>query len=682
MRLCSDYGIIRLLMPLGLLSLVSPASLSQDRTGPPIHVRTALVLDSLLHDEDTDGDRKITIDDPHIAGTGRGDKRFELRSSDGRPYEIAGPYYLANLLEELTIAADAGLETAEIFPERIFAPPLDRISRNIRTRFWAGLTRHIDEDGLGVILNDEKAGTAGGERYIYVPPSDRLASAYFTDVAARHPDWKLHVVVLPSVITPAYVRNLDGRYGILTLSLTRSAEGKVRGEPFVVPGGRFNEMYGWDSYFIVLGLLNDGQVDLARSMVNNHVYEITHYAAILNANRTYYLTRSQPPFLTSMALAVYSRLPKNAASKRWLRDALAAAITEYDSVWTSGPRMTATGLSRYYDRGYGPPPEVEPGHFDEVYARFARHYGMSFKEFLAAYRPSPVPDDAHTETGGEEGLTVPELDRYFVHDRSMRESGHDTSYRLEGRSADLVTVDLNALLYKYEADIAATIRKEFGGTLKLGGGRTITASLWEKRGRIRKDLVNRYLWDGQRGMYFDYDVRQGKTTGYVSATTLYPLWALLASPRQADTLVTRALPLLEAAGGIVASSEASRGPITPERPPRQWDYPNGWAPHQVIAWQGLLAYGYRDVAQRLAYRWLYTITLNATNYNGTVPEKFDLVTRSHLVFAEYGNVGTDFSYITREGFGWTNASYQIGLGLIDPHHRRLLNRLIPPEWVF
>ena len=135
-------------------------------------------------------------------------------------------------------------------------------------------------------------------------------------------------------------------------------------------------------------------------------------------------------------------------------------------------------------------------------------------------------------------------------------------------------------------------------------------------------------------------------------------------------------------GGIAGSTEASRGAITPEHPPRQWDFPNGWAPHQMLVWQGLIDYGYERIAQRLVYRWLYTITFNAANYNGTVPEKFDVATRSHQVFAEYGNVGTKFSYITREGFGWTNTSYQLGVSLLPLELRDDLNRLIPPEWIF
>jgi alpha,alpha-trehalase len=102
----------------------------------------------------------------------------------------------------------------------------------------------------------------------------------------------------------------------------------------------------------------------------------------------------------------------------------------------------------------------------------------------------------------------------------------------------------------------------------------------------------------------------------------------------------------------------------------------------MLAWEGLLNYGYETVAQRLIYRWLFTITRNAVDYNGTVPEKLDVVKRSHKVFAEYGNVGTEFEHITTEGFGWMNASYQVGLKYLSPDLRTRLNGLFPPEWLF
>jgi alpha,alpha-trehalase len=183
-------------------------------------------------------------------------------------------------------------------------------------------------------------------------------------------------------------------------------------------------------------------------------------------------------------------------------------------------------------------------------------------------------------------------------------------------------------------------------------------------------------------MYFDYDFVARRRTEYESATTLYPLWAGLASPEQARRIAEAALPLFEAAGGLVSGTEASRGPVSAERPQRQWDYPFGWPPHQMLAWQGLRDYGHREAAARLAYRWLLMITRNAADYNGTVPEKYDVVNRTHQVFVEYGNVGTEFAYITKEGFGWMNASYQVGLAMLTPEQRGQLEALAPVEAVF
>ena len=97
---------------------------------------------------------------------------------------------------------------------------------------------------------------------------------------------------------------------------------------------------------------------------------------------------------------------------------------------------------------------------------------------------------------------------------------------------------------------------------------------------------------------------------------------------------------------------------------RQWDYPYGWAPHQMLAWQGLKNYGLDRDAARLAYRWLYTIAKNARDYNGTITEKYNVVTGSHDVFVEYGNVGTKFAYIATEGFGWMNASFEVGMNFV------------------
>jgi len=278
-------------------------------------------------------------------------------------------------------------------------------------------------------------------------------------------------------------------------------------------------------------------------------------------------------------------------------------------------------------------------------------------------------------------LSVPDLDAYFEHDRSMRESGHDTSNRLEGCAADLVTVDLNALLYKIETDCADILHGEFADTLRIDGGTPETSAAWKGKATLRRERMMRYLWNERHGAFFDYDVTHRSQRRYVCATAFYPLWAGMVSRAEADRIVSFALPLLEQPGGIAACDEQSRGPISPDHPQRQWDYPFGWAPHQIITWQGLLRYGRDADAQRLITKWLFMMTLNAVQFQGTIPEKFDVVRQSHEVYAEYGNVGTAFAYITREGFGWTNASYQIGCSLLPPAILERLNDLCPPAWI-
>ena len=648
------------------------------RTAQPLEVVVARNLERLIHEEDTDGDKKITIKDTPQADPNRGDRRFQLIAANGKRYEVAGTYPLSNLLQELKLAEEAESRTAEIELRKIFENPVRRISRSIRDVYWDSLTRRIDGDNLEQVLQDEKV-PHGEFRYLYVPHSDVQGYEYFSRVAEERPELQLRVAQLPEEVTPEYVRGLEGKHGIVSLGLVRAVGGKIVGLPFVVPGGRFNEMYGWDSYFTALGLLEDDRVLLAKSIVDNFVYQINHYGKILNANRTYYLTRSQPPFLSSLAAAVYRRLPKDQESKAWLREVFAAAIKEYHEVWMHPDRLTVTGLSRYFGNGLGPPPEVEPGHFDAVYRPYAANRGLDVRSFEQSYK------------AGE--ITEPGLDRFFVHDRCVRESGHDTTYRwnLQGdRCSDFVTVDLNSLLYKTELDLARAINREFDGTLELADGTTETSKAWYKRADKRRNRIRRYLWDKKRGMLFDYDLVNKKRYPYVSATGLYPLWAWnrddpprrIFNADEAKKVAETTLALLEMAGGIAASAEESRGPLSGSHPARQWDYPNGWAPHQMLIWRGLLDYGFNEMAHRLIYRWLYTITRNAADYNGTIPEKLDVVLRSHEVFAEYGNVGTDFAYITREGFGWMNASYQVGLSLLPPSLRASLENLVPPEWIF
>ena len=607
-------------------------------------------LKDLLSQEDTDKDKKITIED-------HGPKAFTITATNGEVYVVRGTYFLSNLLQELVIAKNKGRETATVTLDRIEEAPVDRVSRMIREYYWDGLTRTMDAKGLNLLLSDTKNDALTLDKLIiYVPHTDNPALHYYNRLKE---ELDIDVVQLPAAITPDYVRSINDKPGILALKLELK-DYKISGVPFVVPGGRFNEMYGWDSYFEAVGLICDGRLDLAIAMAENFQYQIRHYGKILNANRSYYLTRTQPPFYTSMIRDIF----EVTGDVKWLERHLKTAILEYETVWMEpGRRLTDNGLNRYYAAGIGMPPECEAGHFDAVIRPFADEKGIDIATYIDGYNRGIILNEA--------------LDTYFHHDRTVRESGHDTSYRIDGNCADLNLVELNAMLYKYELDFAHFTETVFNGQFL-----SYSTADWHAKMDRRREAMNTFLWDESRGLFFDYDLVKGQQSGFVAATTLTPLWAGSCSSSQAERLVANAMPQLMVKGGIAASTEESRGPISEDRPMRQWDFPNGWAPHQMMIWKGLYHYGYTDVMQEAIYRWLYMITKNAVDYNGTIPEKYDVVAATHKVFAEYGNVGTEFEYITQEGFGWMNASYQYGLSLLDENLREMLNNLKSPETIF
>ena len=544
------------------------------------------------------------------------------------------------------------------------------------------------------MVNDPKA--IAKYDYIYVPAADETAVHYFQALEqernAKHRQPPLKIVTLPSPdqITGEFVRDLDGEHGILSLALETNADGKITGVPYVVPGGRFNELYCWDSYFIVLGLLQDGRTDLARGMADNLLYEVKYYGKIPNANRTYYLTRSQPPFLTSIIRAVYE---SGVADKAWLAEALKMALAEYQNVWLGKVRLVKIGqyeLSRYDDSGDGPCPEVEPGHYDEQIQPWLAQVNIRFNaSTIQPFNKLPLTPfrflnqylycDQYKDLKAD-GQTLTE---FFKHDRAVRESGHDTTHRFDNRTADFVSVDLNSLLYKYETDFADLIEKEFGGSLPSLGREFGDANYWRQRAAAREQAMLALMWDEQRGYFFDYDFVNQKRSTYISATGLWPLWAKMLDAnnpedlQRAKRVAAFGCEKLEQLAGLSATAKESVESAK-QKDGRQWDYPYGWAPHQMLAWQGFKNYGLNADAGRLAYRWLYTIASNAHDYNGMIPEKYNVVTGSHDVFVEYGNVGTKFSYIATEGFGWMNASFEVGMNFLSATQLADLRQLKPP----
>lgn len=429
--------------------------------------------------------------------------------------------------------------------------------------------------------------------------------------------------------------------------------------PYVVPGGRFNEMYGWDSYFIIRGLLRAGDVGLARGMVDNFLFEIEHYGAVLNANRTYYLTRSQPPFLSSMINAVYEADKARARENRaWLAQAYRDTVQDYQ-MWTRDPHLAgATGLSRYYDFGDGPAPEGlhdEVGYYRDVLAYLlaqnkneqskngqdknsphlveaTSQASLPYPQYSQQLCEDPNAGGAHAECRvlKHVGLS-PE---YYKGDRSMRESGFDITFRFGPYGADThhyAPVCLNSLLYKVETDL-----EQMSEWL----GDQAVASEWRQRAEKRRKIIQTLLWDGHSGMFFDYDFPSGKLSSYEYASTFYPLWVGAATAEQARAVVNN-LPRFEYEGGLAMSTHESGA---------QWDYPYGWAPIQLLAVEGLRRYGYNEEADRISIKFLSMVLVNFER-DTNIREKYNVVTDSSNIKLTEGYRDNII------GFGWTNAVF-------------------------
>ncbi|HEX2661078.1 MAG TPA: trehalase family glycosidase, partial [Polyangia bacterium] len=394
-------------------------------------------------------------------------------------------------------------------------------------------------------------------------------------------------------------------------------------KPYVVPGGRFNEMYGWDSYFILLGLLRDGETQRAQDLVDDFLYEVTHYGGVLNANRSYYLTRSQPPFLAAMVLALF-RVTQDKAWLAQTRPALQATWTH----WTSPPHaFPGLALSRYWDHGEGPAPEVVAGERD---AQGRTHYDRVREAFRQAFRQTPGdPEIARYYDAATDALTP----LFYKGDRSMRESGFDPSQRFGHFGADVIRlapVCLNTLLARFAGDLAA-----IEDVLDPGPA----ADLWRQRQRERARAIDEHLWDEAAGLYFDLDVETGQPRAYPFATTFWPLAMGLASPHQAGR-VRANLPLFERPGGILTSTVVTGN---------QWDAPFGWAPLQLFVVDGLRRYGFATDGQRVARAFLSMLAEDLER-RGALVEKYDVERRT----SETGGL-LRYGYGSNEvGFGWTN----------------------------
>ena len=388
--------------------------------------------------------------------------------------------------------------------------------------------------------------------------------------------------------------------------------------PYVVPGGRFDEIYYWDSYFIMLGLEQSGRRDLAVDELKDFAALIDRYGHIPNGNRTYYLSRSQPPFFAQMVRLV-AQEDGDQVYVRYLPE-----LREEYAYWMEGSDRLAPGrayrhvvrladgtlLNRYWDDRAAPRDE-------------------SYREDVATAQQTPQRDVAdlwrNLRAGGETGWDF--SSRWFA-DGSTLASIDVTS---------LIPVDLNCLLVDLERALAKAYRLQ---------GDAMRAENLEQRAATRADAIRRVLWDPSLRAFGDFDVVHHTLTHQLTAATVYPLYAGVASRDQAHAVADTVRRGLLRPGGM-ATTQVATG--------QQWDEPNGWAPLQYLAVIGLRRYGEADLAQSIATRWIRT---NVSYYQrtGKLVEKYDI--GAATVMAASGG-----EYPLQDGFGWTNGVLRVLLAL-------------------
>lgn len=405
--------------------------------------------------------------------------------------------------------------------------------------------------------------------------------------------------------------HIDGLWPVLTRSTTNAEKWDSLlplPEPYVVPGGRFREIYYWDSYFTMLGLAESNHWDKVSDTVANFAYEIDSWGHIPNGNRTYYLSRSQPPFFAFM-VELLAQHDGNDALKKYLPQML----KEY-SYWMEGVETLQPGqqnkrvvklddgtiLNRYWDERDSPRPE-------------------SWVEDIATAKSNP-------------NRPATEIYRDL---RSAAASGWDFSSRWMDnpnqlgtlRTTSIVPVDLNALMYKMEKMIALASK---------AAGDDAKAAQYDGFANARQKGIEKYLWNDKEGWYADYDLKSHKVRNQLTAAALFPLYVNAAAKDRASKVATATQAHLLQPGGLATTSVKSG---------QQWDAPNGWAPLQWVAASGLQNYGQDAVAMDVTWRFLTNVQ-HTYDREKKLVEKYDVSTT--------GTGGGGGEYPLQDGFGWTN----------------------------
>ncbi|WP_054180582.1 alpha,alpha-trehalase [Trabulsiella odontotermitis] len=420
--------------------------------------------------------------------------------------------------------------------------------------------------------------------------------------------------------------HIDGLWPVLTRT-TDSAEKwdslLPLPKPYVVPGGRFREVYYWDSYFTMLGLAESEHWDKIEDMVDNFAYELDAWGHIPNGNRSYYLSRSQPPFF-SLMVELLATHDGDDALKKYLPQ-----MEKEHAYWMEGADTLQSGqaskrvvkledgslLNRYWDDRDTP-------------------------------RPESWLDDVNTAKSNP-NRPATEIYRDL---RSAAASGWDFSSRWMDnpqqlgtiRTTSIVPVDLNALMFKMEKMIAAASK---------AAGDNDKAARYESLASARQSAMEKYLWNEKEGWYADYDLKSHKVRNQLTAAALYPLFVNAASRERAAKVATAAERNLLKAGGISTTTVNSG---------QQWDAPNGWAPLQWVATEGLQNYGQDKIAMDVTWRFL-------TNVQHTYDREQKLVEKYDITSTGTGGGGGE--YPLQDGFGWTNGVTLKMLDLVCPKEK-------------
>lgn len=403
--------------------------------------------------------------------------------------------------------------------------------------------------------------------------------------------------------------------------------------PYVVPGGRFREIYYWDSYFTALGLNASNRQDLIKSMILNFIDLQNTLGCIPNGNRSYYNSRSQPPVLGLMVEMYLKTIPANDVQtrKQFLQVCVQGLAKEYQ-FWMEGKEQLCQGLTA-------------------IKRVVKMPNGLSLNRYWDD-STQPRPESYREDIEAAENIPFSQRSDFYRNIRAGCESGWDFSSRWLADLSDLSTiqtthivpVDLNSLLHKLES-----LLSQFYAELDDQG----LSIKFAHYAQNRSDAINQYLWDDQSFFYHDFDFVKGKSTPTQSLAACVPLFSHIASNIQAKYIADKLEQSFLMEGGLVTTLSESG---------QQWDAPNGWAPLQWFAVVGLTHYGFDCLSQKIVNRWIAAVE-QQFNTDNNMMEKYNVQHSRSL--AKGGE------YEVQHGFGWTNGVSLAFYSLLPTQHSKL-----------